>query len=98
MNQEEYLLTCLAEECAEVIQAVAKIQRFGPKEKNPALPTSPNNREQLLLELNDIFAVADLLRDMSALPFDWYSVDRIEEKRSKLTRYMVISRSLGTLK
>ena len=35
MNKQEYLLTCLSEECAEIQQAVSKALRFGLDNYNP---------------------------------------------------------------
>ena len=35
-SEREMLLTQLGEECAEVIQAISKIERFGPEDTEPA--------------------------------------------------------------
>jgi len=45
-------LTCLAEECAEVIQAVMKIQRFGIDSVNPK--TGVSAKDALNLEISDL--------------------------------------------
>jgi len=59
MNRQEYLLTCLAEECAEVIQCVTKIQRFGLESIEPGQFST--NAERLIDEFNDVMAIRDLL-------------------------------------
>ncbi len=54
-------LAFLAEECAEVIQAVAKIQRHGYDSYNPDDLKKGDNRRQLLVELGDVRAAIELL-------------------------------------
>jgi NTP pyrophosphatase (non-canonical NTP hydrolase) len=67
------LLTLLAEECAEVIQAVAKIQRHGLHSSHPA--SSEPNRGSLQRELGDVAAAIKLLIDIDLVDrkvIDWY--------------------------
>lgn len=47
-------LIVLSEECGEVVQAVAKIIRFGADDKNPSDPEGLTNREKLELEVGDV--------------------------------------------
>ena len=49
----------LQEECAEVIQAVSKIRRFGID--NAKHGEGPTNREHLEEELGDMLAMIDIL-------------------------------------
>jgi NTP pyrophosphatase (non-canonical NTP hydrolase) len=58
---EHERLTMLAEECAEVIQAVTKIQRHGYESCNPFGPGVETNRERLLRELFDVAAVTGMI-------------------------------------
>lgn len=61
-------LSILAEECAEVIKCVTKIQRHGFESINPHEPEDGTNREQLESEIADIHAAVQLLmtaRDVS---------------------------------
>lgn len=53
------ILNILQEECAEVIQAVSKINRFGIDNFKPGKPKT--NREHLEDELGDVLAMIDLL-------------------------------------
>ena len=89
MNRSEYLLACLAEECVEVAHRSIKAQRFGMDEVQPG--QSLNNRERILHELNDLWAVVEML--------DLCKVDRtaVEAKKKKLLAFMDYSRSIGTL-
>jgi NTP pyrophosphatase (non-canonical NTP hydrolase) len=47
------------EECAEVIQAISKIRRFGMDNTKPG--TEYTNREHLEEELGDVLAMVDIL-------------------------------------
>jgi hypothetical protein len=47
-------LDCLIEECAELIHACAKAKRFGLDNYNPYIPNSPNNKQQILIEIHDV--------------------------------------------
>jgi len=58
---EEERLNLLQEECAEIIQAVSKIKRFGFDSKKPRDPDGPNNKEHLETELGGLAAVLDLM-------------------------------------
>jgi NTP pyrophosphatase (non-canonical NTP hydrolase) len=53
------VMDILQEECAEVIQAVSKIRRFGPDNHKPGKPKT--NREHLAEELGDMLAMIDIL-------------------------------------
>lgn len=60
---EDERLTILAEECAEVIQAVCKIQRHGYESRNPldVSAAPPTNRQTLEKELGHAIAALQLL-------------------------------------
>ena len=53
------------EECAEVIQAISKISRFGIDNLKPGKPKT--NREHLEEELGDLLAMVDILENMDAI-------------------------------
>ena len=78
MNREQELLVVLQEECGEVIQAVAKIHRFGKSE---------DNLEALEDEFADMIALMKLLMEEGYL--DGLAIEeKAERKIKKLETYM----------
>jgi len=63
MGNEEQIMSILQEECAEVIQAVSKVRRFGKE----------NNIEELCKEIADVEVMIMLAKEhISELyQFDW---------------------------
>jgi NTP pyrophosphatase (non-canonical NTP hydrolase) len=59
MSDIKELLLIVQEECAEVIQAVSKCERFGIDNYKPGKPKT--NREHLEEEVGDLLAMLDLL-------------------------------------
>ena len=59
------VLDILQEECAEVIQAVSKIRRFGIDNFKPGKPKT--NREHLEDEIGDVLAMIDILCSMGVV-------------------------------
>jgi len=60
MNRNEHLLVILAEECAEIAKETSKAIRFGMDEVMPG--QALNNRQRILRELNDLWAVVEMLK------------------------------------
>ena len=60
---EDERLACLAEELAEVIQVICKIQRHGYASKHPADLNGMTNRKLLEKELGDVEARICLMVD-----------------------------------
>ena len=58
-NKIQYLTAKLQEDAAEVIQAVSKINRFGPQNSHPDRTTT--NLEELVGELEDFLAIVAAL-------------------------------------
>ncbi|HTG26079.1 MAG TPA: hypothetical protein VK681_39140 [Reyranella sp.] len=52
--QDAEILALIAEECAEVIQAVTKIQRHGLESRNPLDPEAGDNRRFLAKEVGHL--------------------------------------------
>lgn len=93
MNTTEYLLSCLIEECAEVIQRATKAQRFGLHEVQPEQQLT--NEERLAIELDDLTGTLELLAEHGVrLP---PSSERVRAKILKVEKFMDYSRQLGTL-
>jgi NTP pyrophosphatase (non-canonical NTP hydrolase) len=74
-KQKEVLLIA-QEECAEVIQAISKIFRFGFDSKWPI--DGVNNRERLTEEVGDLLAMIKLLSD-----FDVIDLSNLEDLANK---------------
>jgi NTP pyrophosphatase (non-canonical NTP hydrolase) len=58
-SKTKEVMDILQEECAEVIQAVSKISRFGLDNTKPGKPVT--NRAHLEEELGDMLAMIDIL-------------------------------------
>jgi NTP pyrophosphatase (non-canonical NTP hydrolase) len=75
------VMDILQEECAEVIQAVSKIRRFGIDNVKPGKPKT--NREHLEEELGDLYAMIDILQELDIV--SWANIEKAAEaKREKL--------------
>lgn len=96
MTKTEYLLTCLAEEAAEVAQRCHKAQRFGVLEIEPG--TSQSNVARLVGEINDLWGVVELLQEAQVLTDDHIlSQELIDAKKARVRKYMSYSIIRGTL-
>lgn len=62
-HRQEELLGILQEECAEVIQVISKIRRFGIQSFHPDDPKQTRNRELLAQEIGDIYGMVEMLID-----------------------------------
>jgi len=79
--QIKEVMDILQEECAEVIQAVSKISRFGIDNFKPGKPKT--NREHLEEELGDLQAMVDILQELDIVSFS--NIEKAAEaKREKL--------------
>lgn len=78
MNKQEEILTILQEECAEVIQAVSKVRRFG----------LDNNVTELKKEIADLLCMVDILLDSDILRYEGEELDLMKyNKILKLKKY-----------
>src|SRR6478609_8921168 len=84
MTEQELLLCCLAEECAEVAQRVSKALRFGLGEVQPGQPK--DNAQRIVDELNDLMAVAMMLEGRGLSRFGQTAA--IEAKKAKVRAYL----------
>lgn len=87
MNQREYLLTKLMEECAEVQQRASKAQIFGDDETEP--DDACSNMERLREEMSDLLTIWHMMGEDVPEPQ--------REKMIKVVKYMEYSRELGIL-
>lgn len=92
ISREKYLLTVLAEECAEVAQRASKAIRFGLDEVQPGQEL--NNARRLTDELNDLMVVIHMLsQETSFNPY--FPLEKQEDKRAKIEKFYQYSVSLG---
>lgn len=92
MNNKEYLLTCLMEECAEATQAASKYLRFGRDSTFAGYPTT--NEDYLVRELGDIVALVELLQEEGII-YNVYDPNHIDAKKIKVKEFRERSRQLG---
>lgn len=89
MTEEQYLLTVLAEECAEVAHRCAKAIRFGAKEVQPG--QSLDNRERIEAELGDLMGVVGMLKLEPRRA-------NVTSKAARVIAYATLSRERGMLR
>jgi NTP pyrophosphatase (non-canonical NTP hydrolase) len=89
MNEAQIkeVMDILQEECAEVIQAVSKISRFGIDNFKPGKPKT--NREHLEEELGDVLAMVDILLENNVVSQDSLEVAK-QAKKEKLKMWSTI--------
>ena len=93
VNTTEYLLTCLIEECAEVIQRATKAQRFGLMEIQPG--QKMDNQQRLQEEISDLWGTLVMLRDHG---IGLHPLRHLGEKKiAKVKEFMEYSRKEGCL-
>jgi hypothetical protein len=95
MTKEEHLLTILMEECAEVSQRASKALRFGLTDPAGTEPNQPyTNKDRLLMEINDLYAVIDMVFGKER---SYLSPMLIQDKKEKVEKYLKLSKKLGLL-
>ena len=82
MNNSQHEIMAIAqEECAEVIQVISKVFRFGFSGKHP--DESYNNREHLAIEVGDLQCMIDLMIEQGLVEHEDVMI-AAEAKREKL--------------
>lgn len=99
MTYSQYLFQCLQEECNEVGHLASKINRFGlvdaHKGTDPKGQPFVANATRIIGELNDFYAVTELIQEANLLPFFFVSDELIKAKKAKVKHYLEISRQAG---
>lgn len=88
--REQQILDILQEECAEVIQIISKIRRFGLESTNPYDPEHLRftNLVKLHDELGDVQGMVDLLNDQNGI-LDQHKInERAARKITKVEPYL----------
>ena len=81
------VLSILQEECAEVIQAVSKVQRFGVDNHHP--DRTKTNKQELEEELGDLLAMIDILTQTGYLDPKAIQL-ALQTKTDKLKQYSTV--------
>jgi NTP pyrophosphatase (non-canonical NTP hydrolase) len=81
------VMDILQEECAEVIQAVSKINRFGLDNFKPGKPKT--NREHLEEELGDMLAMIDIMLEKNVISVEHLDIAK-KAKIEKLKKWSSI--------
>lgn len=95
MNEIEYLLQCLSEECSEVSQRISKALRFSLEEAQPG--QAQTNIERIYDELVDLQGVAVMLFERGIIADSRKENEGINNKIEKVLRFMEYSRERGCL-
>ncbi len=95
LNKQTYLLICLIEECAEIIQCVCKAIRFGLDEIQPG--QGYHNLDRISFEVNDFIGVATMLDEECKLEILNNDELAIRRKIDKVHSFMPLSRERGML-
>lgn len=83
-NQQQ-VLGVLTEECAEVIQAVSKINRFGLDNEWNGV----TNKQSLITEIGDVLAIIIILMEETDINISKADIDAaIEKKINKLKEFL----------
>lgn len=85
-EEESEILNLIAEESAEVIQIVSKINRFGFDSCHPKDPEMKTNRDLLVEELGDLIALVDIAIDKNIITLSEL-VDAVLSKKERLKLY-----------
>jgi hypothetical protein len=88
-NQTTEILLILSEECAEVIQAISKCQRFGITGRKEGEVLS--NAERLEEEIGDLLAMVELLQSTDEFKNSWGNIQLAKKtKFEKLKKWSTI--------
>jgi NTP pyrophosphatase (non-canonical NTP hydrolase) len=96
MNIEQFFLTKVAEECAEIAQVALKAQQFGLN--NVKEGQKYTNKERLSAELNDLFIILAFLEGTGSFSMEHYTEEETLAKRDKVLKYLTRSIELGLVK
>ncbi len=98
LNVTEYLLTCLNEECSEIIKITDKALRFGLKDHDHTREYVVTNLEELAEEIIDFTGVVKKMIQHGIFNIeDVVNVDKADQKMFKIERFMKYSRANGCL-
>ena len=92
-SEEKEILNITLEECAEVIQCISKVLRFGWDSSNPSRPFY-TNRDHMTEEIGDLLCMFQLMFDRGIIDEDVAMAHAIH-KLDKLKKFSNINFNLG---
>jgi len=95
MTEQEYLLSVVIEECAEVQQRATKALRFGMDETQPGQPH--DNATRFWGEVQDLQASLEMLATHRGMTEPASTREGLDAKKARVRHFMRYSESLGTL-
>jgi NTP pyrophosphatase (non-canonical NTP hydrolase) len=85
MRDTKEVMAILQEECAEVIQAVSKINRFGMESEWQGI----TNKQSLITEIGDVLAIISILVDETDININSDDLQKaIDAKYTKLEIFL----------
>jgi len=93
MNNQQYLVGKLAEECSEIIKECMKIQQFGMDSEYLGY----TNKECLVAELKGLEIMKILLQDAGIIPEIDVRYNDITARKVKMEFYHDLSQKLGMI-
>ena len=88
MDKRTEALVILQEECAELIQAISKLQRWGPDGTHEGRPSA---RDRMVSEMGDVLAMFPFVRDEFGITEEELK-EAIKVKRARLAVYSGLMR------
>lgn len=92
---DQHLMVCVAEECDEVGQRIAKALRFGLNEVQPGQGLT--NAQRISGELTDLLVVARVLMARGIIPPFDPTAETFNAKMDKILTHMPIGQANGVL-
>jgi len=94
MTRQELLMVQLMEEAGEIVQGASKCLRFGTAHEWPAHEKTAEYR--LTQELIDLLAIVEMCQTEGIIsPWPQDISERMELKRLKVEKYLLLSTELG---
>lgn len=93
MDRKEYLLTCLMEECSEVIKNCSKAIRFGLDSEYEGV----SNKDSIINEFTDVYTIMNMLSEEKYIDYlDNIRYDKINDITKKVDHFYRIHESLNS--
>lgn len=98
MDQKQFLLLKIMEECSEISQRASKALQFGMNEIQSGQDLT--NQERLQSEIDDLLCIVELFNQHSEAGEGFITKitsEQLDAKRKKLNKFLVYSKDLGVL-